>query len=175
MARTLTGALTVTSVSISERATKDGCSLLSSSAAAGFDDVGPGAQVTVTDEAGTIVATSQLGPGRFVGTHTEQQADYSAIGDSPEMPEYDVDADSQAELDAYDAAMEEWRVANDAWTDAFDAAPMVDVTFGNCVFDFTVPELADAAFLSIEVSHRGKVTYSRADLQANDWTVGLSL
>jgi hypothetical protein len=174
-ARTLTGSLTVESVSLPEKATTNGCSLLGRDDAAGYEDILPGAQVTVTDEAGTIVATSQLELGRFVATHMEQQADYSGVGDPPPMPEFDYDADTEAEWAAEDALMAEWQAANDAWMQANIDAPMIDVQFGVCAFDFTVSDLRDGEFLSVEVSHRGKVTYSRTDLEANGWAVGLTL
>jgi hypothetical protein len=44
-----------------------------------------------------------------------------------------------------------------------------------CSFAFSVADLPDVAFYSVEVSHRGQVTYSRADLEATSWTVELSL
>jgi ABC-type uncharacterized transport system permease subunit len=43
-----------------------------------------------------------------------------------------------------------------------------------CVWPFSVT-VADADFYSIEVSHRGEVTYSRADLESMGWTLGLTL
>jgi hypothetical protein len=43
-----------------------------------------------------------------------------------------------------------------------------------CVFPFSVT-VTDADFYAIEVSHRGEVTYSRADLESKGWTLGLTL
>jgi hypothetical protein len=44
-----------------------------------------------------------------------------------------------------------------------------------CVFSFEVGEVPDAEFYSVEVSHRGETSYSRDDMEANSWTVELSL
>jgi hypothetical protein len=44
-----------------------------------------------------------------------------------------------------------------------------------CHYSFSVSGLVDAAFYGIEVRHRGVVRYSKADLQAKNWTVTLSL
>jgi hypothetical protein len=43
-----------------------------------------------------------------------------------------------------------------------------------CVLPFSVT-VSDSEFYSIEVSRRGEVTYSRADLESQGWTVGLTL
>lgn len=48
-------------------------------------------------------------------------------------------------------------------------------TSTTCEFQFVITPLPRADFYSIEVSHRGEVTYSKADLQAQDWTVALTL
>ena len=45
----------------------------------------------------------------------------------------------------------------------------------SCAFEFVVEAVPDAAFYSIEVGHRGALTYSRADLEAAEWFVELSL
>lgn len=45
---------------------------------------------------------------------------------------------------------------------------------GSCVFTFAVP-VKDTDFYSIEVSHRGDLTYSKADLAARGWAVAASL
>lgn len=44
-----------------------------------------------------------------------------------------------------------------------------------CRFGFAVPAVPDAPFYSLEVGHRGALTYSRADLDALGWTVALTL
>lgn len=44
-----------------------------------------------------------------------------------------------------------------------------------CRFEFTIPQLPEAPFYTIEVGDRGELTYSRADLEAQGWTVELNL
>lgn len=43
------------------------------------------------------------------------------------------------------------------------------------MFRFTPIAVPAAAFYSVEVSHRGAITYSRADMLASGWTVALTL
>lgn len=46
----------------------------------------------------------------------------------------------------------------------------------SCVFDFTVKSVpADSSFYAIEVSHRGAVTFSRKQLEGEQWFASLSL
>jgi hypothetical protein len=40
-----------------------------------------------------------------------------------------------------------------------------------CTFSFSVPNLPAANFYTVEVSHRGGLTYSRAELESNGWWV----
>ena len=167
----LTGTLTVSSVDLPERAALDGCSLVGREDAAGFSDITAGAQVTVTDQTGTIVGTSSLGVGRFVPTHTVEEHDYSGIPDAPEPPPYDENAD----LDEFGAQMDAYNVAWDAWMKQMDAAPLVNAQYGVCEFPFSVADLPSTDFLSVEVTHRGPVTYSFADLTERAWTVALDL
>lgn len=44
-----------------------------------------------------------------------------------------------------------------------------------CQFTFSIPHVPDAPFYQIEVSHRGNVTFSRSQLEQNDWTAEMSL
>jgi hypothetical protein len=44
-----------------------------------------------------------------------------------------------------------------------------------CVFPLEVNGVPDARFYSVEVSHRGETSYSRDEMEANSWTVELSL
>jgi hypothetical protein len=47
---------------------------------------------------------------------------------------------------------------------------------GDCVFNFTVAGLPpEARFYGVEVSHRGKVTFSREQLEQDRWNVELTL
>ena len=49
------------------------------------------------------------------------------------------------------------------------------VSLVECDFSFTVPGVPETDFYSVEVSHRGELSYSRADLEAADWQVSLQL
>jgi hypothetical protein len=44
-----------------------------------------------------------------------------------------------------------------------------------CTYPITVEGVGDAEFYRVEVSHRGEVEYSRSELEANDWSVDVSL
>ena len=44
-----------------------------------------------------------------------------------------------------------------------------------CEFRFVIEDLPDAKFYSIEVSQRGDVTFSKSELEEQDWKVELSL
>jgi hypothetical protein len=79
----------------------------------GYDDITDSAQVTVTNEAGTVIGTTQLGQG-LAGK-------------------------------------------------------------GECRFTFQVPNVPVAKFYSVEVSHRGKVTSSHAEMEASQWSVAMTL
>lgn len=46
---------------------------------------------------------------------------------------------------------------------------------GGCEFAFTIPAVPERPFYSVEVSHRGQVTSSLADLAATGWRFALSL
>ncbi len=46
--------------------------------------------------------------------------------------------------------------------------------FGNfpgCIYTFTFDDVADADFYAVEISDRGEIVYSRADLEAADWRI----
>lgn len=44
-----------------------------------------------------------------------------------------------------------------------------------CVFTFTVADVPDAAFYSVEIANRGELTYSAAEMDAADWAIGMTL
>jgi hypothetical protein len=46
---------------------------------------------------------------------------------------------------------------------------------GDCVFNFTVAGVPEARFYGVEVSHRGKVTFSHEQLDQDRWNVELTL
>jgi len=79
----------------------------------GYDDIRTGAQVTLRDGAGVVLATSQLGSG------------------------------SGSNL--------------------------------SCVFMFTISNVPEVPFYSVEISHRGGVTASLTDMRAAGWTFSLTL
>ena len=55
----------------------------------------------------------------------------------------------------------------------FDAR--INQYVGNTHFAFSVPNLPDSPFYSVEVSHRGLQNLSRAELEAKGWTIALSV
>lgn len=79
----------------------------------GYDDIRPGTSVTVRNETGETIATTELGSGEF----------FDGVG---------------------------------------------------CEYDFQVG-VPDASFYRIEVSHRGDVEFSKAELEADEWEASLSL
>jgi hypothetical protein len=80
----------------------------------GYSDISEGAQVTVRDDAGKVIATGHLGAG--------------------------------------------------GWASGM-----------SCRFDFTIGSVPDAEFYQVEVSHRGPMSYSRADMEAMHWSVEMTL
>jgi hypothetical protein len=44
-----------------------------------------------------------------------------------------------------------------------------------CTFAFTIAGVGDATIYSVEAGRRGAVSYPKADLEANGWTVGLTI
>ena len=44
-----------------------------------------------------------------------------------------------------------------------------------CTFPFEVTDVPNADFYSIEVSHRGDLSYSHSEMEANGWVVGFEL
>ena len=44
-----------------------------------------------------------------------------------------------------------------------------------CLFTFAIPNVPEVAFYSVEISHRGQVTNSLADLKSSGWTFSLTL
>ena len=45
----------------------------------------------------------------------------------------------------------------------------------SCSFPFTIDNVPEVPFYSVEVSHRGQITESLAELQADGWNFGLTL
>ena len=53
--------------------------------------------------------------------------------------------------------------------------PGTQTQASDCLFTFTVSGLPKAEFYSVEVSHRGALSWSFDELKAKGWTVALSL
>ncbi|MGH8984726.1 MAG: hypothetical protein ACRDY6_12755 [Acidimicrobiia bacterium] len=49
------------------------------------------------------------------------------------------------------------------------------IDFTDCEFRFRMADVPDAEFYTVEVSHRGEVTYSRSELEDEDWRVTLTI
>lgn len=134
----------------------------------GFEDVDTGSQVTIYDATGAIIATTTLGDGVLVDvTETRQMADRTGAGPGPDLAAFmDLSVDVQTSFERYDAAVAEWEAT----------LPQFTRTFGQgCRFPFAAV-IGDAGdFFSVEVAHRGKVNYSRTDLEATGWQVELNL
>lgn len=58
---------------------------------------------------------------------------------------------------------------------ATGATDTAAVSAGNCVMRFSIPSIPDATFYSVEIGHRGAVTYSRADMETRGWKLDLTL
>jgi hypothetical protein len=159
---TLRGTMVVTQISQVDQPT-DGCTAASLEPA-GFDDIHVGAQVTVYDGAQSIMATTALTGGVLQNPSPQEVPDHSQL---PEVPPAPADPDDEAAWEAYAAA-------GKAYSDAYLNAPNKTAYWGFCAFSFET-SVADAEFYSVEVAHRGKVNFSRDQLDASDWTVDLSL
>ena len=48
-------------------------------------------------------------------------------------------------------------------------------TVSSCDFTFTIENVPEVPFYSVEISHRGQITNSLADMKADGWTFSLSL
>jgi hypothetical protein len=46
---------------------------------------------------------------------------------------------------------------------------------GKCMWAFKVPDVPAAKFYTIEVSHRGGITYSSKQMDRQKWAVGLTI
>jgi hypothetical protein len=51
---------------------------------------------------------------------------------------------------------------------------VISTTFDYCLFPFSVT-VSDAEFYSIEVSRRGELNFSKADLESKGWLVQLKI
>jgi len=55
------------------------------------------------------------------------------------------------------------------------ALPGYPSLMGSCVFSFKINNVPSSNFYSIEVGHRGALTYSKKELDKKRWKVGFSL
>lgn len=55
------------------------------------------------------------------------------------------------------------------------AGPAVYQQDATCRLPFTVADVPDADFYSVEVTHRGELSYSRADMESQGWVLSLHL
>lgn len=46
---------------------------------------------------------------------------------------------------------------------------------GDCVFKFEVPDVKDTSYYSVEVSHRGGLSFSKSEMESNGWEVHATL
>lgn len=134
--------------------------------AEGYEDIGPGAAVTVYDGSQDIIATTFLSEGSLVDASPTEVDDFSNVPEYPDVPGPEV-AYGSAEWEAYEAASEAVRIA-------LQNLPTKTVLEGTCQFTFEA-QVGDADFYSVEVANRGKVNFSRAEVEAADWTVALVL
>lgn len=113
----------------------------------GFDDIHVGAAVTVRDGSNSIIATGAADRAEWVAPFSDSYSE--GIPAWPGYPEHDIEGSP--------------------------ATPGRTYYYGFCEIGFSIPELPEADFYTVEVSHRGGMSYSAADLEARGWQVSLSL
>lgn len=127
----------------------------------GYSDIREGAQVVVKDGEGKILATGMLALGTYP---------------SPDAPDAVQDP-----LHVYYAGYPSSEATERA---SISKQPPVGQTAtaeywykkeSTCKVPFAIPAVPDTAFYTVEVSHRGQVAFSQADLSAKGWKVALSL
>lgn len=169
---TLSGTLTVNATSYVDNDLKNACFPGNATPAgvdghSGYEDISVGAQVTVYDGTGAIMATTNLAPGTLTNVgETQKIGDRTNAGTGPDIATY-----INGTTENFDAAQKAFEDAQAEWEASL---PQITRSWGNCQFTFTAT-LSDADFYSVEVAHRGKVNYSRADLEAKAWHVDLTL
>ena len=114
----------------------------------GYDDIDAATGVTVRDEKDVIIATGSLAKSEWVGLHDEH------IPGTDGVPAFD---------------------SGDYHMDAIPGTPGQTMSSGGCRLYFSIPNVPKHPFYSIEVGHRGAVTYSTADLEAKNWNLALVL
>lgn len=109
----------------------------------GYGDLKAGAQVTIRNEAGEIVGTTQLE--NFNSAEDVADAAWAASPDGEMTPDL----------------RNKVKRIEESWGNEF---------FTDCPFQFTI-EVPDATFYSISVGSRDPVVENRDKLEANDWRV----
>lgn len=138
----------------------------------GFADIHEGAQVTVFDGAQTIVGTTTLNPGTLAEVIEVKVRGNMKLDPGPKPPETPFDS-GDPEWAAY---MSHLRAEQKLIAEYLASPPTETAYTGSCSLSFEVlVQTADADFYSVEVAHRGKVNYSVQDLEANGWTMSVSL
>lgn len=115
----------------------------------GYADLALGASVTVRDQSGSIVATGSVDETEWGEPWTEH---FDGVEGTP------------AEDYGYGLTTEAWE-GIPGWTS----------TYALCNLKFTVADVPQADFYTVELAHRGEVPVSRADLDSQDWHMALSL
>jgi hypothetical protein len=111
----------------------------------GYSDIAVGASVTIRNGGGNIVATTQLSGCRFTNLRTTTFPAIPGIEGVPGVME------------------------------PIPGTPAETKQSGFMAFDFVANDVPDADFYTVEVSHRGQISFSKADLEAKGWTAELTL
>ena len=112
----------------------------------GYDDFGPGMNVTIRDGDGSIVGTGNTETLENLPPEVEEALDDNTDTTLPE----DLDPLTGAVL----------------YAKIFDGT--------QCVVQFSVP-VKDAEFYAVSVGKRGELSYSKSELEERDWWVELTL
>jgi hypothetical protein len=111
----------------------------------GYSDIVIGASVTIRNGSGTIIATTTLSGCRFTNVRTDT---FPAIPGVEGIP---------------------------GVMDPIPGTPATTEQSGFMAFDFTASDVPDSDFYTVEVSHRGQISFSKADLERAGWVAQLSL
>lgn len=142
--------------------------------------------LTIATVIAVLVGAATLGALHYVGGQVKERHTISgaiALTDSEFSNDYYSRGDDCEGSDGYDDITEgaDVQVLNQAGTTiatgsldagAIDIARDYD---GTCEFKFSIPNVPKASFFKFEVSHRGQISFSYAEMKAKDWNVGLTL
>lgn len=119
------------------------------SGADGYDDLHVGTSVTVRNQEGVIVATGAVDKGDFFDLHEER------IEGLPATPFKDYGYGMTLPADP--------------------GTPGRTYLSGSCRLSFTVEDIPVEDFYTVELGHRGEVSFSKQDLDDQDWKIVLTL